>query len=323
VPLDDIEPLHDLDSTDQFEILTEVPESAYVDEAAANETFGAAVAGDLAASPADSAIASEEASEPLRPIVPALPEAVATAAAGLASAAAATAPLGDGATAGTKLPPARPAAPWRRVAEAAAEEAETDEHEHPQLAEDLAEAARARTRSWAWGLGAFLLALALSAQVVDHYRLQLARDASVGPALREAYARIGRPLPPASNLGAFELRQWGANEAAPTAAGSMTVRASLRNGATFAQPMPLLRLELEDRFGGTVARRDFTAREYLTNPAQANRLLAAGTATEAELAVVDAPADAVGYRLDVCLREADDGVRCAQDSAASSGPGPQ
>jgi hypothetical protein len=97
----------------------------------------------------------------------------------------------------------------------------------------------------------------------------------------------------------------------------MTVRASIRNGATFAQPMPLLRLELEDRFGGTVARRDFTAREYLKSPAQADRLLAAGTATEAELAVVDAPADAVGYRLDVCLREDGVGVRCAQDAGGA------
>jgi hypothetical protein len=163
-----------------------------------------------------------------------------------------------------------------------------------------------------------VLALVLSAQLVHHFRLQLARDANVGPALRQVYERIGQPLPPNWNLGAYELRQWGANDSAPTAAGAMTVRASIRNGASFAQPMPLLRLELEDRFGGTVARRDFTAREYLTNPAQAGRLLAAGAATEAELAIAGAPADAVGYRLDVCVRETADGVRCAQDGDAEA-----
>jgi hypothetical protein len=212
------------------------------------------------------------------------------------------------------------------VAEAAAEEAATVDHgEHdPQLAEDLAQAARERTASWAWGIGALLLALALSVQLVHHFRLQLARDANVGPALRQIYEQIGQPLPPNWNLAAYELRQWGANESAPGTGGAMTVRASLRNGASFAQPMPLLRLELEDRFGGTVARRDFSAREYLKDPAQANRLLAAGTATEAELAVVDAPSDAVGYRLDICLREAANAVRCAQDagpdSAAAASP---
>jgi hypothetical protein len=205
------------------------------------------------------------------------------------------------------------------VAEAAAEEAAGDDHESdPQLVEDLAAAARARTAGWAWGVGAFLLALVLSAQLIHHFRLQLARDANVGPALREVYDRLGQPLPPNWNLGAYELRQWGANDAAPTSAGAMTVRASIRNGATFAQPMPLLRLELEDRFGGTVARRDFTAREYLKNPAQADRLLASGTATEAELVIVDAPADAVGYRLDICVNEAAADVRCAQDDGAEA-----
>ena len=299
-PHADIEPLHDVDSADQFKILADVPESAYPAEGAADD--------------------AEESSPHALPAVPATPAVVVAAAAGLASDSFAAPPTTAraGATDLSRLPPERPAAPWRRVAEAAARDAATDVHEpDPQLAEDLAAAAGARTTSLAWGVGALLLALVLSAQWVHHSRLRLARDVNVGPALRMVYERIGQPLPPNWNLGAFELRQWGANDAAPAGDGAMIVRASIRNGADFAQPMPLLRLELEDRFGGTVARRDFTAREYLQNPAQAGRLLAAGTATEAELAVVDAPADAVGYRLDVCLREDGTGVRCAQDAGAN------
>jgi predicted Zn finger-like uncharacterized protein len=318
VPIEGTEPLHDLDSTDQFAALDYVP-----DDPAAND----AALDDLAPPDAESNApgVSGDARRPVvQPVVPAMPAAVATAAAGLASAAV---PSRNDDDAGTRPPPIRPTGPWRRVAEAAAEEAAAAEHEHdPQLAEDLAVAAQARTASWAWGMAALVLALVLSAQLVHHFRLQLARDATVGPALRQVYERIGQPLPPNWNLGAYELRQWGANDAAPTAAGAMTVRASIRNGATFPQPMPLLRLELEDRFGGTVARRDFTAREYLKNPAQAGRLLAAGAATEAELAIAGAPADAVGYRLDVCVRETADGVRCAQDGdaeAAGSGTAPR
>jgi hypothetical protein len=79
--------------------------------------------------------------------------------------------------------------------------------------------------------------------------------------------------------------------------------------------MPLLRLELEDRFGETVARRDFEPREYLKDPGQATRLLAPNAATEAELAIVGAANDAVGYRLDVCMRDADGAVRCAQPTS--------
>ncbi|MDH4106327.1 MAG: DUF3426 domain-containing protein, partial [Gammaproteobacteria bacterium] len=254
VSIEGIEPLHDLDSTDQFAVLDYVP-----DDPAAND----AALDDLA--PPDAEVTapgvSEDPTPPVRPLVPAMPAAVATAAAGLASAAAV--PSRNDAAEGTRLPPTRAAAPWRRVAEAAAEEAAANEHDHdPQLAEDLAAAAQARNASWAWGVAALVLVLVLSAQLVHHFRLQLARDANVGPALRQVYDRIGQPLPPNWNLGAYELRQWGANAAAPTAGGAMTVRASIRNGAMFAQPMPLLRLELEDRFGGTVARRDFTAREY-------------------------------------------------------------
>jgi hypothetical protein len=133
------------------------------------------------------------------------------------------------------------------------------------------------------------------------------------------------PLPPNWNLAAFELRQWGASEAAPSAAGTMTVRASLKNGAAFAQPMPLLRLELEDRFGGTVARRDFQPAEYLKDPAQATRLLPAGASTEAELAIVGTTLETVGYRLDVCLPEDGGAVRCAEPAGARppSSPAPQ
>jgi predicted Zn finger-like uncharacterized protein len=209
------------------------------------------------------------------------------------------------------------AARWRRPPEPEPDDSfEIGDYDH-RLADDLAVAAAASTSRSAWGIGALVLALLLTAQLTHHNRLQLARDATVGPTLREVYSRLGMPLPPNWNLAAFELRQWGANESAPTSAGTMTVRASLKNGAAFAQPMPLLRLELEDRFGGTVARRDFQPAEYLKVPAQATRLLPAGASTEAELEIVGTTSEAVGYRLDVCLRDENGLVRCAEPIVAA------
>ncbi|MGB7738214.1 MAG: DUF3426 domain-containing protein [Steroidobacteraceae bacterium] len=208
------------------------------------------------------------------------------------------------------------AARWRRPPEPEPDDSFEIGDYDPRLADDLAVAA-ASTSRWAWGIGALLLALALTAQLTHHYRLQLARDATIGPALREVYSRFGMPLPPNWDLAAFELRQWGANESAPPSVGTMTVRASLKNGAAFAQPMPLLRLDLEDRFGGTVARRDLQPAEYLKDPAQATRLLPAGASTEAELALVGATSEAVGYRLDVCLRDEYGAVRCAEPAGAA------
>ncbi len=276
VVIEGLEPLHDLDSTDQFERLRDVPGSVYPDDEAA--------AGDDPA-----------ATHPHRDLgdsvpTPAMPAAVAAAAAGFA---------------------ARPA-PWRRFPEPTPED--VLEHEHdPQLVGDLSSAASERRTAWAWGAGAFLLALMLFAQLVHHYRLQLVRDASVGPALRDVYSRLGLPLPQAWDLASFELRQWGASDAAPNPAGTMSVRVSIRNGAAFAQPLPLLRLELEDRFGGTVARRDFEPGEYLKDSAQAGRLLAKGAATEADLVLASATTEAVGYRLNVCMRAESGTVHCAQD----------
>lgn len=181
--------------------------------------------------------------------------------------------------------------------------------------EERPEAFRAPRPALLWSVGSVVLALMLVAQLTDRYSQDLARDRTLGPVVRSIYARLGRPLSPNWDLGAFEVRQWSGGEPAPASGpGVMTVRASLRNGADFAQPLPLLRLDLDDRFGGTVARRDFEPTEYLAGPAQAPRMLAPGAQAQAELVLVEVPADAVGYRLDVCLRDVNLGLRCAQSS---------
>jgi hypothetical protein len=176
---------------------------------------------------------------------------------------------------------------------------------------DTDESAGSRHGALLLGIGALVLTVVLVMQVAHHFRQALARDALVGPVIRNAYQFLGRPLAAHWDLAAFELRQWGA-PSPPAPDGRVTVRASLRNGAAFAQPMPWLRLELEDRFGGTVARRDFMPAEYLKEPAQAQRLLPPGSSTEAELDVVDASREAVGYRLDVCSHDSLGVVSCSQ-----------
>ena len=119
-----------------------------------------------------------------------------------------------------------------------------------------------RSNAGLWGLGALLLAIVLGGQLAHYFRQDLLRDPNLGPALRRIYERLDVPLEPNWDLRAYELRQWGASDTVPVA-GTMTVRASIKNRAGYAQPLPLLRIDLEDRFGGSVASRDFEAREYL------------------------------------------------------------
>jgi predicted Zn finger-like uncharacterized protein len=217
---------------------------------------------------------------------------------------------------------AAPEAPDLSATASAAEAAEPPWQESVPLAaqrwrrpvEDSAPEPGKKTSAWstlAWTLGSLLLATALAAQLVHYYRQDLVRHPQIGPPLRTAYEHLGLPLMPNWDLAGFELRQWG-NEADAAAGGHLVVRASLTNRAEFAQPHPILRLELEDRFGATVATRDFEPAEYLRNPAQASRLLAPGASSEAELPLADPGREAVGYRLDVCLRESASLLRCAR-----------
>ena len=275
----------DLDSTDELEILHYVPDSAYPED------------------DDEEAQAAEPAVEPLAraddaPIEAAPPVAFEAAAEPAESAEPAETIVAAAAPASTDGHVPLSAQRWRRPLE---EEEREPEPGRP-------------TSAWstlAWTAGSLALALVLAAQVTHHFRQDLVRHPQIGPPLRMAYERLGLELAPNWNLAAFELRQWG-NAAQAAAQGRMAVRASLTNRAAFAQPHPILRLELEDRFGNTVATRDFEPADYLKNPSQASRLVAPGASSEAELLLADPSADAVGYRLDVCLRESATLLRCAR-----------
>jgi predicted Zn finger-like uncharacterized protein len=203
-------------------------------------------------------------------------------------------------------PPAAPAEPAEPLPLAAQRWRRPAEEQEPEP-----EASGSAWGTLAWSLGGFVLAAVLAAQVIHHFRQDLVRHPQIGPPLRTAYERLGLDLMPNWDLAAFELRQWG-NAADAAAEGRMVVRASLTNRAGFAQPHPILRLELEDRFGATVATRDFEPADYLKNPSQATRLIAPGSSSEAELLLADPGTEAVGYRLDVCLRESATLLRCAR-----------
>ncbi|MCJ7452089.1 MAG: DUF3426 domain-containing protein [Steroidobacteraceae bacterium] len=247
----------DNSQTDEFEVLAEVPDSAYSEE-------------EEAASPPDAMFATD-----IGPVVTADDLAVTE-------------------------PPVMP-------------------DEEPDSEASLAAAleggrSRARPRrSIAWSIGGLLLVLVLLAQVTHYFRQDLVRHPQIGPVLKDIYSRIGRPLSPNWDLAAFELRQWG-NGGAPDANGQLTVRASLSNRANFAQPHPILRLELDNRFGDAIAVRDFEPAEYLKDASEASRMLGPGASAEAELLLVDPGRDAVGYQLDICLRESATILRCAREA---------
>lgn len=167
-------------------------------------------------------------------------------------------------------------------------------------------------RRWPWLIASVSLSLLLMVQAVHHARAELARHPSIGPQLGKLYAAIGQPLAPQWQLQAYSIKQWGI-VSDPQEPNTLRVRASVTNGASFAQPYPLLHLSLEDRFGGKVGTRDFKPEEYLSSQPLATRLLGAGEAANIDLAIVDPGQEAVGFQFDTCLQLADHDLQCTHD----------
>ena len=334
------EAVRDLDSTDEFKIIDDVPDSAWPAEEPASPATASSIAAQDVIAPAAAprlvaapALPAQPAAAPPQPAarpVTAVPPAVAPA----ASSPAVAAPIASAPAVAVPEPDDRSLhvlleTPAARTTPARAPTAASDRPgnrptgtitagtpadlrwRRREAIDEVEEPAPARGRAVGWALGCLVLALALLAQVAQQYRQQLVRHPQVGPVLRAAYERLGLPLSPNWDVGAFELRQWG-NDGPPGASGQITVRASLTNRAAFAQPHPLLRLEFDDRYGEALASRDFQPAEYLRNSADATRLLAPGASADVELVIVDPGKDAVGYQLDACLPESPTVLRCTR-----------
>lgn len=151
-----------------------------------------------------------------------------------------------------------------------------------------------------WKSLAAPLALLLLVQAIHHNRSTLARHPRIGSSLVGLYDALGLTLTPDWNLHAYEIRQWGV-VSDPDSPGTLKVRASISNLAEFAQPYPLLKLVLEDRWGDQVRARAFEPVEYLDPGAAPERLLAPAQKVNATINIVDPGPDAEGFRFDVCL----------------------
>ncbi len=165
-----------------------------------------------------------------------------------------------------------------------------------------------------WAAGSVVLILLLLVQIVHHYRHDLAANATLNGPLTSIYAALGIPIVPRWDLTAYEVRQLGASTAAD-APGQITVRASVKNGAHQAQPLPLLRVTLQDRFGNRIASRDVPPQSYLPRAIPPSARLSAGQRIDAEMVFVDPGANAVGFEIDACLPAPGGGISCANDAA--------
>jgi predicted Zn finger-like uncharacterized protein len=163
---------------------------------------------------------------------------------------------------------------------------------------------------WTAAAGAMILVLAI--QVVNHYRNDLAATPQFNKPITALYSALGIQLTPRWDLHAYDVRQLGASVDAANA-GEIMVRASVKNGARQAQPMPLLRVTLQDRYGNRIAARDVPPGNYLPRATASIGYLPAGQRIDAEMAFVDPGSNAVGFEIDACLPAPAGGIACAND----------
>jgi predicted Zn finger-like uncharacterized protein len=172
----------------------------------------------------------------------------------------------------------------------------------------------ARFMPYAWPLGTALALILLMVQVVNHYRDELAASARFNHPLTAFYGALGIRLFPKWDLRAYDVRQLGAS-GDPDGAGLITVRASIKNGASQAQPLPLLRVTLQDRFGNRIAARDVAPKAYLPRAMPASSFLSAGQRIDAQMGFADPGPNAVGFEIDACLPAGAGVIACANDAA--------
>lgn len=95
-------------------------------------------------------------------------------------------------------------------------------------------------------------------------------------------------------------------------AGRLRVSVEFMNAAAFAQPHPVIRVVLQDRFGRRVGAEDFAPADYVGNYRTGSRM-PAGARLQASVVVPDPEARADGFRVSLCLDLDRRGLVCAAE----------
>ena len=167
---------------------------------------------------------------------------------------------------------------------------------HGDLGEDEAPAA-APTNKWLWAIPAATLTLLLLAQAAYIFRAEIAaRQPSLKPIL-EQYCelldcKVG--LPQSNELMSIESSTLEAN---PNYSRHITLKALLRNRASYPLAYPNLELTLNDRQDNPVARRIFKPSDYLSSKDKVDVGLQANNETNVELYLDTTDLNPNGYRL--------------------------
>jgi predicted Zn finger-like uncharacterized protein len=170
-----------------------------------------------------------------------------------------------------------------------------DRHVH-----DFSVPRKPRRHSALLAIANLLLLLGLAAQIVHWQRFEILEHPQAGPYLARAYDEFGLDLSPPRDIAALKVSRTevGSHPDHPRA---LHLTAVLENAGRLAQPWPQLHVDLQDRWGETVATRYFEPAEYLRAPESAGQPLRAGERHAIELTILDPGSAAVGFQIETCF----------------------
>lgn len=147
-----------------------------------------------------------------------------------------------------------------------------------------------------WTLGNLLLLLLLVGQYTFFYRDALARVPEWSPLVHKFCRLAHCEIEPPHSIKKIELLQT-TIAPHPEYENALRLRATLVNRAEFDQDYPDMEVNLTDSAGLVVARRVFSADQYLETPAAANDSMFQNVAMAARLDVTNPEGKAVGYEI--------------------------
>lgn len=157
-----------------------------------------------------------------------------------------------------------------------------------------------------WWAALVLAAVLLLVQIVNANRRAVAQVPVLGGAVSGLYSLAGRPIRPRLVLARYSLA--GASlHASNENDNALELSGKLVNRAAFMQRVPLVRLELNDRYGRVMAERLLLPSDY---GAATIKILDAGQAFRFHVLLADPGGEATGFKLVLCKRRKD-GVVCS------------
>jgi len=144
-----------------------------------------------------------------------------------------------------------------------------------------------------WLIGSLLAAFLLVYQVYYFKGYSLAQSAQIRPWLQTISAAINQPLPHYKNISEFTIigSSFIAGEK-----GTYRMQVSFINHANFSQALPNLNLSLQNLYGGIIAQRIFTPRDYLSN-SNTPTLIASNRSLDIDLLIAVSDKNIGGYQV--------------------------